>query len=56
MLKSKQEASGWPGVVTEQEKVLYMANYHAKEGIYLDKDKIKHNPGQRSLTKIMLNR
>ena len=57
MLKSKQEASGWPpGVTTNEDKEQYISSYYAQEGIYLDKDKIAHNPGQRSLAKIMLNR
>ncbi|XP_052815380.1 uncharacterized protein LOC128242318 [Mya arenaria] len=55
-LKVKQEASGWPKwCVTEQDKQRYIKEYYEKEGILLDYDKIKKNPGLRSLAKLMLN-
>ena len=33
-----------------------ITDYHQKEGIWLDADKIKWNPGLRSLAKLMFNR
>ena len=55
-LKIKQEASGWPAnVSTDNEKDQYIARYLEKEGVLLDKDKIEHNPGKRSIAKLMLN-
>ena len=55
-LKIKQEASGWPkGVNTEEEKQDYIQKYFEKEGIQLEYDRIKYNPGLRTLAKMMLN-
>lgn len=55
-LKFKQEASGFPPECnTEQQKMDYIADYAKNEGIKLDYDKIKLNPGLRSLAKICLN-
>ena len=55
-LKMKQESSGFPqGVVTEEEKRAYVADYHANEGIALDMDRITVNPGRRFLAKLYLN-
>jgi len=55
-LKIKQEASGWPaGVETEEEKQAYIQDYHEREGIKLEYDKIDKNPGLRTLAKMMLN-
>ena len=55
-LKIKQEASGWPtGVDTEAQKQEYIKNYFEQEGIQLEYDKIKKNPGLRTLAKMMLN-
>ncbi|VDI13173.1 Hypothetical predicted protein [Mytilus galloprovincialis] len=55
-LKMKQEASGWPSwCETEAEKHKYVQDYLEKEGIQLDYNKIKKNPGLRSLAKLMLN-
>lgn len=55
-LKLKQEASGFPPECqTEQQKMDYIADYAKNEGIQLDYDKIKRNPGLRSLAKICLN-
>jgi len=56
-LKLKQEASGWPEwCQSEEDRQKYITDYHQKEGIWLDADKIKWNPGLRSLAKLMLNR
>ena len=55
-LKMKQEASGWPrGVETDEEKDAYIEDYYQKEGIRLDKNKIKYNPGRRLIAKLFLN-
>ena len=55
-LKIKQEASGWPEEnMTEQDKQTYIDNYFEQEGIRLEYDKIKKNPGLRTLAKMMLN-
>ena len=55
-LKIKQEASGWPkDDMTEEQKQRYIHNYLEHEGIQLEYDKIKHNPGLRTLAKLMLN-
>ncbi len=55
-LKIKQEASGYPKeCVTPEQKELYVSEYLEHEGIKLDPDKIAHNPGLRSLAKLMLN-
>jgi hypothetical protein len=55
-LKAKQEASGYPSyVVTEEDKDNYIKTYYNIEGIKLDKNKIKKNPGMRTLAKLQLN-
>ena len=56
-LKIKQEASGWPDWVGDDEDKhrQYIADYQTKEGITLEVDKIQKNPGRRSLAKMMLN-
>ena len=55
-MKVKQEISGWPeGVVTDDQKEKYISEYFKEEGIRLEKDKIEHNPGLRSVAKAMLN-
>ena len=55
-LKIKQEASGWPRWCnTEEKKQQYIRNYHEREGILLEYDKIKKNPGLKALAKLMLN-
>lgn len=55
-LKVKQEASGWPDwCKSEDDKRKYIHNYYAMEGILLEYDKIKFNPGLRALAKLMLN-
>ena len=55
-LKLKTEASGWPpGCTTIEQRQAYLAAFQAKEGIQLEYEKIKYNPGLRSLAKLMLN-
>ena len=55
-LKVKQEASGCPkDVNTEEAKMKYIHDYYEKEGIQLEDDQIKKNPGLRTLAKLMLN-
>ena len=55
-LKFKEEASGYPyNVNTEAEKEEYINKFFEKEGIWLNRDNIKHNPGIRSVMKLMLN-
>ena len=55
-LKIKQEVSGWPSwCQTEAQKSQYIREYDQKEGIKLNYEKIKKNPGLRSLAKLMLN-
>nr|DAC81407.1 TPA_asm: PolB-C [Rhodactis coral adintovirus] len=55
-LKIKQEASGWPSWCgTQEQKEQYIQEYQDKEGISLDPEKVKKNPGLRSLAKLMLN-
>ena len=55
-LKIKQETSGWPSWCrTEEDKLQYVREYQEKEGIKLDAEKIKKNPGLQSFAKLMLN-
>ena len=56
-LKIKQEASGWPSWVGDDEtkRQQYIREYHEHEGIQLEYDKIESNPGLRTLAKMMLN-
>ena len=55
-LKYKEEASGFPdNVNTEAEKDKYIKEFFDQEGIQLDKEKIKYNPGIRSVMKLLLN-
>ena len=60
-LKIKQEASGYPSycyvndVLNEEKVNKYIKDYHYHEGILLDKEKIKHNPGLRTIAKDILN-
>ena len=52
-LKLKQEASGFPRECqNEQQKLDYIAKYALNEGIQLDYDAIKRNPGLRSLAQL----
>ncbi len=55
-LKLKLDSSGFPkNVQSEEEKDAYIRKYFEVEGIQLDKDKIKKNPGLRTLSKLFLN-
>ncbi|VDI47708.1 Hypothetical predicted protein [Mytilus galloprovincialis] len=55
-LKIKQESSGFPKECkTEEQKQEYIRLYKENEGIHLDYDNIKENPGLRSLAKLCLN-
>ena len=56
-LKMKQEASGWPEWVEDDEdkRVQYVQDYLDKEGVQLEPTNIQKNPGRRSLAKMMLN-
>ena len=59
-LRLKQEASDYPTWVknasnVEEAKQRYIDTYWAHEGIWLDKENIKKNPGMRSLAKLLLN-
>ena len=55
-LKLKQESSGWPAwCETDEKKQEYIDQYFEHEGILLESDKIKDNPGLRSLAKLCLN-
>ena len=55
-LKLKQQASGFPeNVKSEEEKNRYIDKYFNHEGILLERDFIKKNPGLRSLSKLALN-
>ena len=55
-LRIKQEASGWPKEdMSEEEKRKYIHDYYEMEGIQLQYDNIKKNPGLRTLAKLMLN-
>ena len=55
-LKIKTEASGWPAdCVTEEQKRQYIEEYYVREGIALDYDAIKKNPGRKQVSKLMLN-
>ncbi|XP_046382273.1 uncharacterized protein LOC124153218 [Ischnura elegans] len=55
-LKIKQEASGWPAwCTTEEDRNAYLACFKEREGVELDRHSISHNPGKRSLAKLMLN-
>ena len=55
-LKIKTEASGWPGdCVTEEEKRDYIERFEEREGISLEYDNVKPNPGLKATAKLMLN-
>ena len=55
-LKGKQEADGFPkNVQSDEEKDEYIRKYYDREGVLLDKTKIVHNQGLRSVMKLMLN-
>ena len=55
-LKIKTEASGWPAKYkTEEERRRFIQQFEAKEGIPLNYDSIKKNPGLKATAKLMLN-
>jgi hypothetical protein len=55
-LKLKTEASGYPPwVKTEEDKTVFIDQFYEKEGIRLDRGKIKYNAGLRSIAKAFLN-
>lgn len=55
-LKIKLEASEWPAWCTiDEQKLKYLVDYEAKEGIKLDPAKVAENPGLRDLAKLCLN-
>lgn len=55
-LKIKQEASGWPEwVQNEEDAIKYIAKYSLREGIQLDRDNIAKNPALRSIAKLLFN-
>ena len=55
-LTIKAEASGYPdNVKIDEDKKNYIQQFEGKEGIALDENKIKFNPGLRSLAKLTLN-
>ena len=55
-LKEKVHASGFPdNCQTEEETNEFIKTYLDREGIFLDKEKMKINPGKREIEKIKLN-
>ena len=55
-LKLKTEASGWPqSCETPEQKQAFVNKFQEREGVNLDPDNIKKNPGLRSLAKLCLN-
>lgn len=52
-LKLKQESSGLPSSITSLDQ--YIQDFHAKEGILLDRENIVVNPSMRSLAKLCAN-
>ena len=52
----KQEASGYPeGCDTPEARSEYLAAWKRREGVELEPGKISHNPGLRSLAKLLAN-
>ena len=55
-VKLKQEASGYPkGCDTPEDRSEYVTAWKRREGIELEPGKISHNPGLRSLAKLLAN-
>ena len=55
-LRLKQEASGYPdSCQTEEDKLQYIKDYEAKEGVKLDPDRVQKNPALRSIAKLAAN-
>lgn len=56
LYKYKEESSGWPAsCTTEEKKQSYLKQMKEREGICLDPQHIKKNPGMRSIAKLCLN-
>lgn len=55
-IKFKTEASGYPKHIrTEEQKKSFIEEYFLKEGIRLDPEKMKNNPGLRTVSKFLCN-
>ncbi len=55
-LKMKTEASGFPERLKSQdERQKYIEDYEAHEGVRLDIDNMKENPGMKAISKLFLN-
>ena len=55
-LKLKQESAGWPGWCTDDgKKQQYLRQYKEREGIELDPQMVRKNPGRKATAKLMLN-
>ncbi|RWS22270.1 uncharacterized protein B4U80_01242, partial [Leptotrombidium deliense] len=55
-MRIKEQASGYPAhITTEEEKDQFIYNYHLNTGIQLTKNEIEHNPGLRTIAKLLLN-
>ena len=55
-LKFKQESSDWPSwCQDDDQKARYIADYYDREGVTLERDRISHNPGLRTISKTALN-
>ena len=55
-LKLKQESAGWPGWCTDEStKQQYIRQYKEREGIDLDPQMVRKNPGRKATAKLMLN-
>jgi len=55
-LKIKQESGGWPSWCdTDDKKQTYIDRYKEREGIDLEREQIKKNPGRKATAKLMLN-
>ena len=54
-LKIKQEASGYPKDCVTEEQNKHILTSITNTKVYVEPEKIEHNPGLRSLAKLMLN-
>lgn len=55
-LALKVEASGWPkGVETAEQKQTFIDDFIKREGVHLNAENVKWNPGMRMLAKLCLN-
>ena len=55
-LKVKTGASGWPdNIKTDEEREKYIDDFYRHEGVLLERDKVKKNPGLRQVAKLCLN-